>query len=37
MAHVVVMYKTPKDTSAFDKYCFSTHFPMAKRIPGLKK
>ncbi|MEO6781911.1 MAG: EthD family reductase [Bradyrhizobium sp.] len=37
MAHVVVMYKTPKDTAAFDKYYFSTHVPIAKKIPGLKK
>ena len=37
MAHVVVMYKTPKDTAAFDEYYFSTHVPIAKKIPGLKK
>ncbi len=37
MAHVVVMYKTPKDTAAFDKYYFSTHVPLAKKIPELKK
>ena len=37
MAHVVVMYKTPKDTAAFDNYYFSTHVPIAKKIPGLKK
>jgi uncharacterized protein (TIGR02118 family) len=37
MAHVVVMYKTPKDTTAFDKYYFETHVPIAKKIPGLRK
>ena len=37
MAHVVVMYKTPKDTAAFDKHYFETHVPIAKKIPGLKK
>jgi uncharacterized protein (TIGR02118 family) len=37
MAHVVVMYKTPKDTAAFDKYYFETHVPIAKKIPGLRK
>ncbi len=37
MAHVVVMYKTPKDTAAFDEYYLSTHVPIAKKIPGLKK
>src|SRR3984885_7965219 len=37
MAHVVVMYKTPKDTAAFDKYYFETHVPIAKKLPGLRK
>ena len=37
MARVVVMYKTPKDTGAFDQYYFATHVPIAKRIPGLRK
>lgn len=37
MARVVVMYKTPKDPAAFDRYYFATHVPIAKRIPGLRK
>ena len=37
MAQVVVMYKTPKDTAAFDKHYFSIHVPIAKKIPGLRK
>jgi len=37
MAHVVVMYKTPKDAAAFDRHYFETHVPIAKKIPGLKK
>jgi uncharacterized protein (TIGR02118 family) len=37
MAHVVVMYKTPKDAAAFDTYYFATHVPIAKKIPGLRK
>jgi uncharacterized protein (TIGR02118 family) len=37
MAHVVVMYKTPKDAAAFDKYYVETHIPLAKKIPGLRK
>ena len=37
MAHVVVMYKTPKDTAAFDKYYSEIHIPLAKKIPGLRK
>ena len=37
MAKVVVLYKKPKDADAFDKYYASTHIPLAKKIPGLKK
>ena len=37
MARVVVMYKTPKDPAAFDRYYFATHVGIAKRIPGLRK
>ena len=37
MAHVVVMYKTPKDTAAFDRYYAETHIPIAKKLPGLRK
>lgn len=37
MARVVVQYKTPKDTAAFDKHYFEKHIPIAKKIPGLRK
>jgi uncharacterized protein (TIGR02118 family) len=37
MARVVVMYRTPKDAAAFDKYYFEHHVPIAKKIPGLRK
>lgn len=37
MARLVVMYKTPKDAGAFDKYYRETHIPIAKKIPGLRK
>jgi uncharacterized protein (TIGR02118 family) len=37
MARLVVLYKTPKNTDAFDKYYFATHVPLAKKLPGLKK
>jgi uncharacterized protein (TIGR02118 family) len=37
MARLVVMYKTPKDTAAFDKHYFSAHVPLAKKIPGVRK
>ena len=37
MAQLVVMYRSPKDTAAFDRYYFATHVPIAKKIPGLRK
>jgi uncharacterized protein (TIGR02118 family) len=37
MARLVVLYKTPKNTDAFDRYYFATHVPLAKKLPGLKK
>src|SRR5271168_5292153 len=37
MAELVVIYKTPKDPAAFDKYYAETHIPLAKKIPGLRK
>ena len=37
MAKLVVMYRTPTDVAAFDKYYFENHVPIAKKIPGLKK
>ena len=36
MAKLVVLYKTPTDKAAFDKYYNETHIPIAKKIPGLK-
>jgi uncharacterized protein (TIGR02118 family) len=37
MAQLVVMYKTPKDVAAFDKYYAEKHIPIAKKLPGLRK
>ncbi len=37
MAELVVIYKTPKDVAAFDRYYTETHIPIAKKLPGLKK
>jgi uncharacterized protein (TIGR02118 family) len=37
MARLVVMYKTPKDPAAFDRYYVDTHVPIAKKIPGLRQ
>lgn len=37
MAQLLVLYKTPKDPAAFDKYYFATHVPIAKKLPSLRK
>ncbi len=37
MAKLVVLYKKPADTAAFDSYYFSTHVPIAKKIAGLRR
>ena len=37
MADLIVLYKTPQDPKAFDKYYFESHVPLAKKIPGLRK
>ena len=37
MAEVLVLYKTPTDTAAFDKHYAETHIPLAKKLPGLRK
>ncbi|MCA1439995.1 EthD family reductase [Ensifer sp. IC4062] len=37
MAKLLVLYKMPKDPAAFDRYYRSTHIPLAKKLPGLRK
>ena len=37
MARVVMMYRTPKDTAAFDTHYFETHVPLAQLLPGLRR
>ena len=37
MAKIIAVYKTPKNAAAFNRYYFSTHVPLAKKIPGLRK
>jgi uncharacterized protein (TIGR02118 family) len=37
MARVVMAYRTPKDTAAFDEHYFRTHVPLAQLLPGLRK
>jgi uncharacterized protein (TIGR02118 family) len=34
---MVVTYRMPKDTAAFDKHYFEVHVPLAKKIPGMRK
>jgi uncharacterized protein (TIGR02118 family) len=36
MAQVLVLYNTPADPAAFDKYYHETHIPLANKIPGLR-
>ena len=37
MATLLVLYKNPADPAAFDRYYFSTHVPLARKIPGLRR
>jgi|SRR5579875_2340963 uncharacterized protein (TIGR02118 family) len=37
MARMLVIYRTPKDTEAFDEHYFNVHVPLAKKLPGLTK
>jgi len=36
MAQVLVLYNTPADLAAFEKYYHETHIPLANKIPGLR-
>lgn len=37
MAQLIALYKTPADAAAFDRYYASTHLPLAKTLPGLRR
>jgi len=37
MVKLVVGYGTPSDPAAFDAYFASTHTPLTKKIPGLRR
>lgn len=37
MATLLVLYKNPTDPAAFDQHYFSTHVPLARKIPGLRR
>ena len=36
MACMVVTYRTPADSEAFDRHYFSVHVPLARKLPGLR-
>ena len=36
-AQLIAMYKKPADAVAFDRYYTTTHVPLAKKIPGLRR
>jgi uncharacterized protein (TIGR02118 family) len=36
MAQVLVLYNTPAEPTAFDRYYHQTHIPLANAIPGLR-
>src|SRR5262245_23593830 len=36
-ARLLALYKTPNDRDAFDTYYLSTHVPLAKTVPGLRR
>ena len=35
MVTLLVLFRTPKDTEAFDRHYLSVHLPLARRLPGL--
>ncbi len=37
MAKLIALYRTPVDAAAFDAYYSSTHIPLAKAIPSLRR
>jgi uncharacterized protein (TIGR02118 family) len=36
MVRVLVFFRTPPDTEAFERHYFETHAPLARQIPGLR-
>ena len=36
MAQVLVLYNTPAEPAAFDRYYREKHIPLARKIPGLR-
>ena len=35
MAELLVLYHTPTDPVAFDRYYHESHIPLARKVPGL--
>lgn len=35
MAQILVLYNTPAEPAAFDRYYYEKHIPLARKIPGL--
>ena len=35
-AKILVLYPQPADPAAFDRYYFSTHIPLARKVPHLR-
>jgi uncharacterized protein (TIGR02118 family) len=37
MAKMIMMWKRPEDSRAFEEHYFRVHVPLAKNLPGLQK
>ena len=37
MAQVLVLYNTPAEPAAFDRYYHEKHIPITRKIPGLRE
>ena len=37
MAKLIALYKKPANAAEFDKYYFTTHLKIAKKVPGLRR
>ena len=37
MACIVVLHYTPNDPKKYDEYYFTTHVPLARKLPGLRR
>lgn len=37
MAQMIVIYKTPRDTGAFDRHYFEVHVPLTRELPELRQ